>query len=83
MNKEEAEKLMKKCQIGVGGHNVYQDCHDLLAECYGAIGALDCEIRRLRDALKKIAQLGSYYAQTPQTICIAREALGCKKMPYE
>ena len=44
---------------------------------------LDKEIRRLRDALKEIAQLGSYYAQTPQSVCIARKALGCKKMPFE
>ena len=44
---------------------------------------LNREIRRLRDALKEIAQLGSYYAQTPRSICLARKALGCKKMPYE
>lgn len=41
------------------------------------------EVRRLRDALKEIAQLGSFYAHTPKNVCIARKALGCRKMPYE
>lgn len=47
------------------------------------IDNLNLEIRRLRDALKEIAQLDSYYAQTPRSICLARKALGCRKMPYQ
>jgi len=43
---------------------------------------LNQEVRRLRDALVVIAQLGSHYAQTPHSISIARKALGCKKMPF-
>ncbi len=73
---------MKRCQIGCGGRHAIDDAHDILAECYGALGALNAEVRRLRDALKDIAQPGSYYAQTPPSVCIAREALGCKNMPY-
>ena len=79
---DEVEKLMKRCQIGCGGRNALADPHDILADCYGTLGALDAEVRRLRDALKEIAQLGSYYAQTPPSVCMAREAIGCKKMPY-
>ncbi len=44
---------------------------------------LNIEIRRLRDALKEIAQLGSYYAQTPYSACVARKTLGCKHMPFD
>lgn len=80
---DEVEKLMKRCQRGCGGRNAIDDAHDILADCYGTLGALDSEVRRLRNALKDIAQLGSHYAQTPPSIYIARKALGCKKMPYE
>jgi len=34
------EKLMKKCQIGCGGRNALDDAHDILSECYGALGRL-------------------------------------------
>jgi len=47
-----------------------------------SITELNSEIRRLRVALVEIAQLGSYYADTPESIKIARKALGCKTMPY-
>ena len=81
-NHDDVEKLMKRCQRGCGGRNAIEDAHDILAECYGSLGALDAEVRRLRYALVDIAQLGNYYAQTPESVCIARKALGCKKMPY-
>jgi len=82
IDKQEVAKLMKKCQIGCGGRNALEDAHDILAECYGTLGAMDAEIRRLRGSLKEIAQLGSYYSQTPQSNCTARKALGCRKMPF-
>jgi hypothetical protein len=44
---EQAQKLMKRCQIGVGGRNAMEEAHDIMAECYGVIGALVAE----RDAL--------------------------------
>ena len=34
------EQVMKKCQIGFGGRSALNDCHDLLAECYGTIGKM-------------------------------------------
>lgn len=44
---QSAERLMKRCQVGCGGRNALNDAHDILAECYGTIGALVAE----RDAL--------------------------------
>jgi len=44
---QDAERLMKRCQIGVGGRKALDDAHDIMAECYGTIGALVQE----RDAL--------------------------------
>lgn len=44
---DEAEKLMKRCQIGFRGRNALDDAHNLLAECYGTIGALVQERDRL------------------------------------
>ena len=37
---EDAEKLMKRCQIGVGGPYALNKAHDIMAECYGTIGSL-------------------------------------------
>lgn len=39
---------------------------------------LNGEVRKLRDALKEIAQLGTHYAETPKSVLTARKALGCK-----
>ena len=49
----EVEALMKRCQIGVGGRHALDTAHDILAECYGTLGALVEERDRLRDALKR------------------------------
>lgn len=37
---EDAEKLMKQCQIGVGGKGALDKAHSIMAECYGTIGSL-------------------------------------------
>ncbi|MDH4201089.1 MAG: hypothetical protein OEV66_12030 [Spirochaetia bacterium] len=44
---EDAERLMKQCQIGVGGRDALDKAHNIMADCYGTIGALVEE----RDAL--------------------------------
>ena len=44
---EEVERLMKRCQIGVGGRNALDTAHDIMAECYGTLGALVQERDRL------------------------------------
>ena len=38
---------------------------------------LEREVYRLREALKELAQLGTYYAEYPGFVVIARKALGC------
>ncbi len=47
INTKDAEKLMKRCQVGVGGRNALEEAHNIMAECYGIIGALVCERDRL------------------------------------
>ncbi len=44
---EEVNRLMKRCQIGVGGRNALDMAHDIMAECYGTLGALVQERDRL------------------------------------
>ena len=44
---EDAERVMKRCQIGVGGRGALDTAHDIMAECYGMIGALVQERDRL------------------------------------
>lgn len=41
------ELLMKRCQTGVGGPGALDRAHDLLAACYGILGALVQERDRL------------------------------------
>lgn len=44
---EEVELLMKRCQVGVGGCGALDKAHDIMAECYGTLGALVQERDRL------------------------------------
>lgn len=37
---EEVSALMKRCQIGVGGRRALDEAHEIMAECYGTLGAL-------------------------------------------
>lgn len=48
VTKESVDRLMKRCQIGCGGRQALDDAHDILAECYGTLGALVQD----RDALR-------------------------------
>lgn len=34
------EQIMRKCRIGFGGKSANENCHNLLAECYGIIGKM-------------------------------------------
>lgn len=54
---EEVERLMKRCQRGCGGRNALEDAHDILAECYGTLGALDHERNRLKNMLFKLGAM--------------------------
>lgn len=40
--------LMKRCQRGVGGPGALERAHDILADCYGTLGALVLERDQLR-----------------------------------
>jgi hypothetical protein len=44
---EDAERLMKRCQIGAGGRNALDVAHGIMADCYSTIGALLQERERL------------------------------------
>ena len=45
---EKVERLMKRCQISVGGRNALDTAHSIImAECYGTLGALVQERDRL------------------------------------
>lgn len=44
---EAVERLMRRCQIGVGGRNALDTAHNIMAECYGTLGALVQERDRL------------------------------------
>lgn len=51
-------RLMKRCQIGVGGRNALDDAHDIMAECYGTLGKLSMDlaaVTRERDGFQRLA----------------------------
>lgn len=52
----DVDRLMKRCQTGVGGRNALNDVHDILAECYGALGHQQAEIDRMKAALRAISE---------------------------
>ncbi len=59
-----SEEVMKKCQIGC--HNLY-DANNLLAECYGTIGRLMADGRRLDWLADKGNNIGNV---TLPTMCV-------------
>lgn len=36
----DVDRLMKRCQIGVGGRNALENAHSIMADCYGTLGLL-------------------------------------------
>ena len=58
----EVERLMKACQMGVGGHGALDRAHNVMAECYGKLGALVAERDEL---LREIAR-----RQRGECICV-------------
>ena len=50
ITRERIEALMKRCQIGVGPRQM-NEAHDIMAECYGTLGAMMIEIERMREWL--------------------------------
>jgi hypothetical protein len=50
----DVDRLMKRCQIGVGGRHALDNAHDIMAECYGTLGALMLTVERYAAALEWI-----------------------------
>lgn len=46
----DVDRLMKRCQIGVGPRQM-GEAHDIMAECYGTLGALMLTVERYAAAL--------------------------------
>lgn len=60
---DDVQRLMKRCQIGIGGRDAracLDDANDLLAECYGALGRQHAENEKLRGALRDIIRHQTY-----------------------
>ena len=51
VSRSSVERLMKRCQIGVGGRNALDDAHSIMAECYGTLGALMLAVEMQREML--------------------------------
>ena len=49
--RQEVDALMKRCQRGVGGRDALDDAHNIMAECYGTLGALMLGIELLEARL--------------------------------
>lgn len=50
---KDVERLMKQCQIGVGGKDALNKAHNIMADCYGTLGALARERDQLQAELAK------------------------------
>lgn len=57
------ERLMRRCQAGVGGRHVLDDAHSIMADCYGSLGALVQERDRVAERLAGI--LGQVQGWSP------------------
>ena len=58
----EIDRLMKRCQVGVGGRRALDDAHDIMAECYGTLGRQQMEIDRLRWALTDVLKVATSWS---------------------
>ena len=52
---------MKRCQIGVGGMRALDDAHDIMAECYGTLGALMINVREMRGQIAEQTRMIETY----------------------
>lgn len=50
---KDVEILMKQCQIGVGGKDALNKAHNIMADCFGTLGALARERDQLQAELAK------------------------------
>jgi len=57
IDSQKVQALMKRCQVGVGGRKALDDAHDILAQCYGTLGALQHEVEFLRALAAEVAEI--------------------------
>lgn len=73
----EVDALMKRCQVGFGGPHALDQAHDCAAECYGALGRLQQERKKLGLALLRLTEI---YEDEQEPMSVRpdwlREALG-------
>jgi len=55
ITRDRIEALMKRCQVGVGPRQM-NEAHDIMAACYGTLGAMMSEIEALRLEIRGCAQ---------------------------
>lgn len=60
MSDDDVRRLMKRCQVGVGGRNALNEAHSIMAECYGTLGRLMME----RDAARALLREAREWAPT-------------------
>lgn len=79
----DVDRLMKRCQIGVGGRRALDDAHSIMADCYGTLGALMMEVEVLRAWTAQVgstAGLGAWGRDDLMAIAAVRYCLG--RMTY-
>lgn len=59
ITRDQIERLMKRCQVGVGGRHALDNAHSIMAECYGTLGAMMLEIERLRRQVSHMRETAS------------------------
>lgn len=71
----EVYALMKRCQVGVGGRHALDNAHSIMADCYGALGAMGAEIERLNDMRRELqSQIERLQGQCARSGVEARKA---------
>ena len=82
----DVDRLMKRCQVGVGGRRALDEAHDILSECYGTLGRQQIEIERLTAELAAMtADRDSWADQASQRTqdavdLVAKERERCAKL---
>lgn len=51
---DDVVRLMKRCQVGVGGRHALDEAHSIMADCYGTLGRLAAENARLHVAVSHV-----------------------------
>ena len=81
--REQVNRLIKRCQTGVGGREALNEAHSIMAECYGVLGKLMSQVEAA-DALEaaqpefQIALLKEL-AEVKQTLLATQGQLGTAK----